>query len=434
MVENKSIETTKTSLLRAGVSPTESTQSTPTQYTPMYFNNATKAIANLNSKGKEADAITGTLTIITDNGAVIKVENPNDFNFALTLGINVAKVLFRGLKELTAQNNIDNTSRDYRVYFPLTEYLSKLNYKVTPQIKPGATPEEIEAEKKRANNALKDGRKKLRKDLASLASFKLNFSDYIITKSKNGKTKKEKKDYESMDIISTHGIKNGYIKMTFNPDFADALINRGTVADYSDTIYAIDPRKPNAFKLELAICEHFSIDHNHLKGTANSLKVKSLLSWTDLPSIAEVRASRKSWEERIKEPLENSLDELKRVGFLEDIVEEKTEPDGTVTIKTKVDAWRYSGKNGAILSDEEAIFTSYEEWENTIVYFNLKDAPDHSERTKKLKDKIAKEKKRKEKLEEAKYKAKGKEEARLEAEERKRKEEANTDQEPEGES
>lgn len=358
------------------------------EYTAMLYNNATRALVNINGRKRERDAITGTLTIRTANGAVITIQKASDLNFALMLGINVTKVLFKGIRELTAQNN-GESAPDYRVCFSLEDYLTKLGNKVTPRYRVGATAEERKAEKKRASSALKDARRKLRADLYSLKAMELTFTDYIITKDKK-KKKREDKDYLSIGIIASQGIENGYVYMTFNPDFADALLQRKTITEYPEALDAIDPRKPNAYSLGLAIAEHFFMDSNQLGGSADRLTVATLLSYTNLPTIDEVRKERKSWEERLKEPLENALDELKRVGLLEDVIEEIEQPDGTVEYLTKKSAWRYSGKGGAILSDSEASYRDYESWAKALVCFNLRGTPDNSKRLEKKAEQIKK--------------------------------------------
>ena len=107
--------------------------------------------------------------------------------------------------------------------------------------------------------------------------------------------------------------------------------------------------------------EHFNMDNNQIRGTAQLLKVKTLLVVTSLPSIDAVRKQRRRWEDRIKEPFETSLDALTKCGLLED--------------------WEYTRSKGIPLTDEEATsFGSFEEWTETLVKFTLADAPDHRAR------------------------------------------------------
>ena len=148
--------------------------------------------------------------------------------------------------------------------------------------------------------------------------------------------------------------------MTFDPVFSQYLI-RLPLTQYSVALLSVDARNNNAYTMGLKMTEHFNLDNNHIVGTAQLLKVKTLLECIDLPTITKVREGRKSWEERIKEPFENSLDTLTQCGLLSD--------------------WRYSHSKGLEMTDEEATsFTTYEEWERTLVHFTLKDAPDHTAR------------------------------------------------------
>lgn len=123
------------------------------------------------------------------------------------------------------------------------------------------------------------------------------------------------------------------------------------------------------------------MDSNISHGTANTLKVKTLLDVTTLPSIDNATVKRMGWKYRIKEPFETALDTLTSCGLLED--------------------WRYSHPKGVEMTDEEATtWGSFEEWAYTNIYFILKDAPDHIARIE------ANLEKKKEKREKAKTKRK----------------------------
>ena len=106
---------------------------------------------------------------------------------------------------------------------------------------------------------------------------------------------------------------------------------------------------------------HYNMDNNQIRGTAQRLKVKTLLEVTSLPSVKSASVKKYGWQERIKEPFENSLDALTKCGLLTD--------------------WEYTHSKGVPLTDEEATsFSSFEEWADTLVQFTLADAPDHTAR------------------------------------------------------
>ena len=114
----------------------------------------------------------------------------------------------------------------------------------------------------------------------------------------------------------------------------------------------------------LAMAEHYNIRSNHKKGNAQKLKVKTLLKSTDLPSVEEVRKGRKSWRERLQSPFEKSLEKLGDTQVLAD--------------------WEYYIDGEPLITKESdethtADFKSFEDWLNAVVFFTLKDAPDHTQ-------------------------------------------------------
>jgi hypothetical protein len=96
------------------------------------------------------------------------------------------------------------------------------------------------------------------------------------------------------------------------------------------------------------------------------LKVITLLEETTLPTYEEVVKTRKSWEERLKEPLENALDHLTQINFLKD--------------------WRYCKPKGETLEDADADFADYETWADTLLQFEMTNAPNHDDILKKLEE------------------------------------------------
>ena len=320
---------------------------TPDKYFPMLHGKATDAIAGMSSKNGEKNPISGALTI-TNKEVKLLISQFNQLTGAL--GINTHKLLSVGVAQFTAGNNVGGRDTDhltYNVTIPLKEYALQCGYDVEEH--PKDTPEEQEKEAKRASNALKDAQKKVKKDLDILRNSSISWSEKV--KGKAG-------DFLDIAIIGSKGIRKGYIYMVFDPAFAQYLIKL-PLTQYPKALLKVDARNGNAYNMGLKMTEHFNMDNNQIKGTAQLLKVSTLLENLDLPSIETVRKTRKSWEERIKEPFENALDVLTQCGLLSD--------------------WRYSHSKGLEMTDEEATsFSTYEEWENTLVHFTLADAPDHT--------------------------------------------------------
>ena len=329
--------------------PTTTPVAEQENFLPMLHGKATDAIAGMSSRAGEVNPLTGALTV---NNKEVKLLVSQFNKLTGTLGINTHKLLSVGVAQFTALNNIGGKPSEkinYVVTLSLKEYALQCGYDVEEHHKD--TPEEQAIEAKRASNALKDAQKKIKKDLQLLKNITISWSEKV--KGKAG-------DYTDIAIIGTNAIRKGYIYMTFDPVFSQYLI-RLPLTQYSVALLSVDARNNNAYNMGLKMTEHFNLDNNQIVGTAQLLKVKTLLQLATFPTISTVNKNRNRWEDRIKEPFERALDALTQCGLLSD--------------------WRYSHSKGLEMTDEEATsFTTYEEWERTLVHFTLKDAPDHTAR------------------------------------------------------
>lgn len=317
-------------------------------YLTLYHGKATDSLARASSRDAELNPITGNATV--DTGEV-KVVMQKFTEIKGTLGVNTHKLLSVGIARFTELNNYSKKGEgklEFTVTIPLREYASLLGYDVMEH--DTDTPEEAEAEKKRASNALKDAKKKIRKDLDVLRSIDLTWEEKV--KGKTG-------DFVSIPIIGSRGIKGNNIYMTFDPSMASYLAKL-PLTQYPLPLLSVDARQSNAYSMGLKFSEHYNNDNNQKRGTANRLKVDTLLKVTSLPSYEDVVKTRKGWEERIKEPFETALDALTQSGILKD--------------------WRYTGNKGAELTDAEATPTDYESWSNLLIEFELISPVDHTER------------------------------------------------------
>lgn len=187
-------------------------------------------------------------------------------------------------------------------------------------------------------------------------------------------------DYDGINILGRGRVTNGQIQLEFSVSFAEYLMKQ-PMFQYPLSLLKLDDRSTNAYNIALKLAEHMSIYSNHAKGTANLIRVRSLLPRTNLPSIDSPSVKKNGWENRIKEPLEEALGRLFSIGVLT--------------------TWRYSHSKGVELTDAEADFSSFEEWNETLIYFELNDFPDLSKKLEKreqekqprLQNKIASKKK-----------------------------------------
>lgn len=314
-------------------------------FSAMVHGKATDAIAHMIGKPLEKNPISETASITSDEvKLVLKLLDVN------SIGMSAHKLLSTALVGFTKLNHTGRGNqkalKTVRVHFPLNEYALRCGYDVIEH--PTATPEEAEKEAKRAKNALDNARKKVVKDLKILLASELTWEE---------ETRGNVQGFDGINPLGRGRIVNGQITIEFSLSFAEYLV-RLPITQYPVALLKADERNPNAYSLGLAISEHFSMYSNQTVSTAQLLKVKTLLNYTDLPSIEAVRKQRKGWEERIKDPLEKALDSLVDCGLLVE------------------DGWRYSKSKGVELTDAEANFTTYEDWEEALIHFTLKDAPD----------------------------------------------------------
>ena len=205
---------------------------------------------------------------------------------------------------------------------------------------------------------VKDARKRLKEALDTLYSISLEWGE---------KSRGEVKNYTKMRICEAQGINRGIASFTFTADMANYL-NQSYVMQFPLELLAISERNPNAYPIARKLALHHSIDNNHKKGTANIISIAKLLEVApEIPNIEAVRKVNGSWSERIRGLLEKALDAL----------------EGIVS-------WEYSNSNSVPLTDKQLELSDYETFIKLFVKFDIKGAPDPTERLKKKKkEKIA---------------------------------------------
>lgn len=318
-------------------------------FLPVLHGKATDAIARMSGSKPTPNPLNNTASI--ESGEVKFIIKSLD-TLSGTLGVSTHKLLSTAIAGFTALNHTgtgkDRSLREAKVAIPLKEYALKCGYDVEEH--PTDSPEEAEKEALRAKRALDNVRRKVKKDLELLYNASISWKE---------KVKGKDADFADIRILGGKGIRAGYINLEFTVSLAEYLIQL-PLSQYPQSLLLLDERNDNAYNIGLKMAEHYSNDNNQIKGTAQLLRVKTLLDYTNLPPFSEVRAKRKSWEERIKEPFETALDALTGCGLLED--------------------WRYSHSKGEEMTDEEADFSNYEEWADTLVHFTLRNAPNHAPR------------------------------------------------------
>lgn len=255
-----------------------------------------------------------------------------------TAKFNVAthKLLLTFISSFTL-NNSKSGVRDFDVRINLKEFAYHCGYDV------------YSADPKKAKNALDNARKKVNESLNMLYALSIDLED----------------EGELIDCrVLQQKPKNikGSIHIKFTDTFAKHLIQLPQT-QYSVNLLGIDNKNATAYAIGIKLNEHFNYDNNQRKKTAQTIRIKSLLKATDLPSYEDETIKKHSWTHRIRYPLEKALDDL--IGY--DVLE----------------SWKYK---------EVTPIDDYPTWENSLIIFTLKDAPDHIERLAK-KEKIIEERK-----------------------------------------
>ena len=311
--------------------------------TPIYQGSYIDRFADVTKQEQIRDIGNNKIIIVNEEAGkeyTFKVSSPKG-----RFGITTDKLLLASGAEFTKINNYPHkkgSKINYTVKIPLRAYAERCGYDITEH--PKATPQEREKEKARAQGKLKDARKQIKKDLELLFECSFSWSEKI---------KGKLEDFLDVRLIEAKGIKEGYIIVEFSRNYAEYLLKHPALTQFDNRLLLIDGNHRNAYYLGLKIMEHNSIYKNQERGTANLLKVKTLLEYTDLPNIEKVKAQENGWQGRIKERLENALDFL------------------VSDIKILSD-WRYSKAKGEELTAEEAAnIAEYSIFENLYVYFTM---------------------------------------------------------------
>ena len=198
---------------------------------------------------------------------------------------------------------------------------------------------------------IKDARKRLKEALNTLYSISLEWEEKSGDKVIN---------YAKMRICEAQGIERGIASFTFTTRMSQYL-NQSYIMQFPTELLAISERNPNAYPIARKLAIHNSIDNNIKKGTANIISVAKLLEVApEIPNIEAVRAVNGSWSERIKGALEKALDAI-----------------GSVV------SWEYSNSKHAPLTDKQLELSDYETFIKLFIKFDIKGAPDQTERLKK---------------------------------------------------
>lgn len=318
---------------------------------PMYHGKATDALAALSSKDITANPIADRAVIQTPTGDY-KIVIQDFSKVKGKLSVNTHKLLSTGIAEFTQANNYGGGAIKPQITIPFEEYARLIGYEIDER--PTDTPEAAAKEKQRAKENRKKAKQRIRQDLELLQAMRWTWQEKVRGKGA---------DFDSVLLFERVAIRNGYIIMEFGRNMAEYL-KQLPLTQYPQGLLAIDARSENAYRLGLKMAEHYSIDNNQIKGTADRLKVSTLLAVTQLPTMEMLQQEQpddsRHWDRRIKEPFEAALD--------------------VITGKV-ISTWEYVKPKGEPLTDEEAYnITDYNTFASLLVQFELLEAPEQEDR------------------------------------------------------
>ena len=303
----------------------------------MFSGKATNILGRARTKGK-FDPATRALT----------VEGVNIFSTESVqkIGVGTAKIFRYAVAEFTKRNHQNATG-------------DKINSRIFLDVEDFAIANGVDIT---STDAMKNFRRKVKNSLNILLTSNITWTEKI---------KGKEKSYSGMNYIGKYDLDGNALRIEFTISMAEYLASLPLIK-YPRSLYKLDDRDFNAFAIGEAMCIHYSQDNNVIRQTEGKLRVETLLKCTSFPTYDELKAQKRSWEERVKEPFENALDHLTMSGFLKE--------------------WKYCYEGGIEITDEEikaGIINSYEKFISLIVKFELNDYEDSKIRAIEIKEKKA---------------------------------------------
>ena len=259
-------------------------------FIPILDGALSKDVMRISTKSAKMDNFTKTATIRQSSSSSITIERFDQMQGALST--SAKKILDTSLAFLGAMNYFRSSSKQpsLSVEIPLIEYGEANGYQLTPRTM--GTQEEQEAEQRRVDERIRELKRSIKRDLTDLASITWTGTE---TKGKN------KGDYSSMRIISSHSIRKGIITVNFDVEAARYFVN-AYVMRWPTVLLKHDNRNPNAYVIGRKIAYHNGNDQNAAAGTNCTLSVSSLLAAApEIQTIEELKArGQRNWKDKIK--------------------------------------------------------------------------------------------------------------------------------------
>ena len=315
------------------------------QYAYMLNGTPTNDFMRINKNTAKVDSLTRSATFSVGNGRTFKAKDID--RVTSPLSTSARKILDTAAIYLKNVNYYRGSNITPTVEIPLIEYGERCNISLLPRQMP--TEHEQAAENARVEERKREFKDRIRRDLRGISELVWSGEE---TKGKN------KGDYKEMRLISSHRIIRDVIRINFDIDAANFLVNAYPMY-FPLALLGHDNRNPSAYAIGRKIAYHNSIDHNSEKGTECTLSVKKLLEAApEIPDYsALISRGQRNWKDKIKHPLEKALDANISVGYLS--------------------RWEYRNpRTGETYSKEDASVLSWNEYCSLMIDFSLVSQPD----------------------------------------------------------
>lgn len=247
----------------------------------IYHGKITEALAMVDKSNVKTDRITGKRQYV-DDGITITLPASAEIK------VITHKLLMYAIAAFTSLNGSDIVNNRV-ISFRLKDFLAKCG--VNAAHKP----------------SVDKGRTEINKSLSVLKGIKVTIRE--------GQDRYLFNDADLKLIDAKSGVKNGMVYMYFTDAFAKYLITR-PIAEYPSSLFRCDGKKHNAYRLGYKIALHTTNKNNQIKGTANTLKVMTVVKNVCLPNHMDLQKTRQSWAHKIKNKIDDILSYLIEIGCL----------------------------------------------------------------------------------------------------------------------
>ena len=251
------------------------------EFLKIYHGKITEALAMVDKSNLNTDRITGIIHYV-DDGITITLPASSEIK------VITHKLLMYAISVFTSLNG-SKTVNNRVISFRLKDFLAKCGVNVN------------------SKPSVDKGRTVIKQAINTLKKLRINVSEG------SEKFAVAKNDLQLFKDIST--IRNGMVYMAYTEDFAEYLVGR-PIAIYPSSLFKCDGKMHNAYRIGYKIALHSSNANNKRVGTANTLKVMTMLNNVCMPKYSDLKNTRQSWRYKIKQNLENALNYLSLIDLL----------------------------------------------------------------------------------------------------------------------